>query len=256
VSKGNIMRTITYSTENLVQLFQKEKVVTLNQIKYALGTAIKMTVFRKLKSLNYKASYSHAGKYYTLDDIANYNKLGLWEFKQVYFSKFGSLKHTIETLVCLSEAGYSAAELIHLLKIRVQKPLLQLYSTGSLYREQIGSSYHYFSPQRYDLQKGNRFARIESSLQENVPEQASAFMSPGIQQSLDVFLSNLNEKQRRLYLGFESMKLGSGGDTIMAQITGVNIKTIAKGRNELKDHDITPDRIRKTGGGRHPIKKN
>ena len=250
------MRTIIYSTETLVQLFHKEKVITLNQIKNALGTDIKMTALRKLKSLSYKTSYSHAGKYYTLDDIANYNKLGLWEFNQVFFSKFGSLKNTIENLVCFSETGYSAAELKQLLNVGVQKPLLQLYSTGCLYREQIGSIYHYFSPQNYDLQRGNRLSQIESSIKENVPEQASFFISPEIQKSLDVLLSHLNEKQRRLYLGLESMKLGYGGDSIMSQITGVNIKTIAKGRKELKAHDITPDRIRKAGGGRHPIKKN
>jgi len=250
------MRTITYSTETLVQCFYKEKILTLNQIKNALGTDIKMTVFRKLKSLSYKASYSHTGKYYTLNDIANYNKSGLWEFKQVYFSKFGSLKNTIENLVCLSASGYCATELQQILKVRVQKPLLQLSSTSVLYREQIGRTYHYFSPQSYDLQRQNRLTQIESSLEEKLSEQTSVFISPEIQKSLDVFLSNLSEKQRRLYLGFESMKLGYGGDTIMSQITGVNIKTIAKGRNELKTRNITPDSIRKTGGGRHCIKKN
>jgi len=250
------MRTITYSTEALVQLFHKEKVITLDSIKNALGTDIKMTVFRKLKSLNYKASYSHTGKYYTLDDIAKYNKLGLWKFKQVYFSRFGSLKNTIENLVCLSEAGYTAAELQQILKVRVHKPLFQLYSTCCLYREQIGSTYHYFSPESYNLQKRNRLTQIESSIEEKQPKQAAVFVSPEIKTGLDVFLSNLNEKQRRLYLGFESMKLGYGGDTIMSQITGMNIKTIAKGRKELKAHDITSDSIRKAGAGRHPLKKN
>ena len=229
MSKGNIMRTITYSTETLMQCFHKEKILTLNQIKNALGTDIKMTVFRKLKLLSYKASYSHAGKYYTLDDIANYNKLGLWEFKQVYFSKFGSLKNTINNLVCLSASGYCATELQQILKVRVQKPLLQLYSTSVLYREQIGSTYHYFAPQTHDLQKQNRLTQLESSIEEKLSEQTSVFISPEIQKSLDVFLSNLSEKQRRLYLGFESMKLGYGGDTIMSQITGVNIKTITSG---------------------------
>jgi hypothetical protein len=36
----------------------------------------------------------------------------------------------------------------------------------------------------------------------------------------------------------------------------MNIKTIANGRKELLSHDITNNRIRKEGGGRHSIKKN
>lgn len=250
------MRTISYTTNALLQLFHKEKVLTFDQIKYALGTEIKMTVFRKLKSLSYKASYSHAGKYYTLDDIADYNKLGLWQFKQIYFSTYGSLKNSIETFVCKSEAGYTASELQHTLKVRVHKPLFQLYSTGCLYREQIGSTYLYCSPHLYELQKKNRIDKIESSYEESIAEQASVFTSPEIEKSLHVFLSTLNEKQRRLYLGFESMKLGYGGDTIISKITGINLKTIAKGRKELQSHEIALDRIRKAGAGRHPVKKN
>ncbi|ODS33395.1 MAG: hypothetical protein SCARUB_01432 [Candidatus Scalindua rubra] len=59
----------------------------------------------------------------------------------------------------------------------------------------------------------------------------------------------------RLYLGLESMKLGRGGDHKISQLTGVNVKTIAKGRQELLIKNITPERIRKVGAGRPSIKK-
>ncbi|HPG30463.1 MAG TPA: hypothetical protein PLQ81_06720 [bacterium] len=39
---------------------------------------MKMTIFRKLKELSYITSYSHAGKYYTLNEIAKYNENGIW----------------------------------------------------------------------------------------------------------------------------------------------------------------------------------
>jgi hypothetical protein len=70
-----------------------------------------------------------------------------------------------------------------------------------------------------------------------------------------VFLTQLDEKQRRLYVGFESMLLGYGGDSIMAEVTGMNIKTVARGRRELLARDITPERVRKAGGGRIPVEK-
>jgi len=52
------------------------------------------------------------------------------------------------------------------------------------------------------------------------------------------------------------MKLGRGGDLILSRITGMNVKTIARGRKELLAHDISPDRIRREGAGRPAIKKN
>jgi hypothetical protein len=71
------------------------------------------------------------------------------------------------------------------------------------------------------------------------------------------FLSSiLNEQHRRLYLGMESLKLGHGGDVRISEITGVNVKTIARGRDELQAQEITVDRIRQVGAGRPPVKKN
>ncbi len=72
---------------------------------------------------------------------------------------------------------------------------------------------------------------------------------------LSTFLSVLNEKQRRLYLGFESLKIGHGGDIRIASEAGVNVKTVARGRKELLLKDITPERIRQEGAGRPPLKK-
>lgn len=65
----------------------------------------------------------------------------------------------------------------------------------------------------------------------------------------------MNEKQRRLYLGFESLKIGYGGDIKIANETGVNVKTVARGRKELTMKKITPGRIRKEGAGRPALKK-
>lgn len=245
-----------YNTEELVELFHKKKVVTLVDLKTAIGTNVKMTVFRKLKELSYRASYSHAGKYYTLNETANYNEYGLWNYNQVYFSKYGSLLNTIETLVSGSESGYFARELQRVLKVRVYMPLLKLFSDGRLVRKQIVNEYLYLLPEKQKMQFDNRKQIIEASILENSQNHTCEFDSPQIKESLLNLLSVLNEKQKRLYLGFESMKLGYGGDTIMSKSTGMDTKTISKGRQELQLHQITPDRIREAGGGRKSIKKN
>lgn len=248
------MRTITIRAEDLQALFQRERVVTLDAMKRTLGTSVKMTVFRKLKTLSYCASYSHAGRYYTLDEIADYDKHGLWSFGQIRFSKYGSLIRTIEALVGAAEAGYFASELQQILKVGVQAALLKLYSEGRLHREKIAQGYLYMSVDNWQLQLGNRKHAIEASVAA-AEQPATCYDAPGIRKCLVTFLSTLDEKQRRLYVGFESMKLGRGGDTTMSRITGMNSKTIAKGRKELQSHNISVDRVRAPGGGRHPLEK-
>jgi hypothetical protein len=72
---------------------------------------------------------------------------------------------------------------------------------------------------------------------------------------LDLFMTLLNEKQQRLFAGYESLKLGYGGDKIIAQKTGLNVKTVSQGRQELINRDIDIKRIRKIGAGRPSLKK-
>ena len=60
------MRTPTYDAAALKRLLETERVCTLDDMMQALGTQVRMTVFRKLSELSYLTSYSHRGKYYTL----------------------------------------------------------------------------------------------------------------------------------------------------------------------------------------------
>jgi hypothetical protein len=74
---------------------------------------------------------------------------------------------------------------------------------------------------------------------------------------MNVLLSRLDEQQRRWYVALESKKVGHGGDVLLAQITGLDVETIRRGRREL-DVDLAespPERIRAVGGGRPPVEK-
>lgn len=74
---------------------------------------------------------------------------------------------------------------------------------------------------------------------------------------MNLLLGRLDEQQRRWYAALESMKLGHGGDTLLSQITGLNVETIRRGREELEaDLESRPaDRVRLEGGGRPPLEK-
>jgi hypothetical protein len=249
------MRKSKPSTAVLVKLFYQHQVLQLDAIKIALGTSVKMTIFRKLKTMGYRSSYSHAGKYYTLDEIARYNSDGLWSFGKIHFSKFGNLLNTIEALVASSSSGYWATELNQLLQVRVYDSLSILFKKKRLFRQQLGGEFLYLSPLNHTLQFDNRQQQLESAAAATLAPQTAPFATAAVRTALNVLLSVLNEKQRRLYVGFESLKIGYGGDTLMAKITGMNIKTVARGRHELQAPQITPERVRQVGGGRPPLEK-
>lgn len=74
---------------------------------------------------------------------------------------------------------------------------------------------------------------------------------------LILVLSRLDEQQRRWVAAMEANRLGRGGETLVSQITGLDEKTIRRGREELAaslvDRPIV--RIRLPGGGRPPVEK-
>jgi hypothetical protein len=70
-----------------------------------------------------------------------------------------------------------------------------------------------------------------------------------------LFISTLDERQRRLYAGLESLKLGYGGDHYIAELFGMDPHTVANGRNELIEGDWDDERLRAAGAGRPSTKK-
>ena len=78
-----------------------------------------------------------------------------------------------------------------------------------------------------------------------------------LHQQMNLFLSRLDEQQRRWYVALESKKIGRGGDTLLTTLTGMDLETIRRGRREL-DASLEgrpTDRIRLKGGGRKDVEK-
>src|SRR5271167_1045470 len=137
----SIMRPTVFSANLLRQFLRRNRIATLPQMKQLLGTEADITVFRKLKELSYRTSYSHRGSFYTLDEIATFDKRGLWSFDAIWFSRHGTLVATTEDRVTRSEAGYFASELEDLLHVPVKEPLLQLVAQGRIARQSVSGLY-------------------------------------------------------------------------------------------------------------------
>ena len=246
------MRTSSFHSDRLREFLRLQKIATLPELKEALGTNVDTTVFRKLKELSYRSSYSHRGRYYTLAETPQFDPQGFWSFQAVWFSRWGNLVTTLEALVSGAPQGYFAQELQQVLHVEVKDALLQLVEQRRVARRSVTGLFLYCSR---DAALRRRQVLARQALSE-VPGSTSAEVSAEeLKASLVLFSSLLDERQRRLYAGLESLKLGRGGDQRLAELLQLDPHTVARGRKELLAQEVEWERVRKHGGGRKPVEK-
>jgi hypothetical protein len=237
------MNVIRYPAEHLASLLNDQKVATMPQLKRALGTSVTYTVLRKLSALGYRSSYSHGGAYYTLDSIAHYDELGLWSHRDIGFSRYGTLLNTTEALVIQSAAGYRAPELEGVVHVAAKDALRQLTQAGRLFRREWEGRYWYGARERARRQE-QWAARL-----------AQPPAGDDLQAAKALFYSLLDEQQRRLYAGLESLQRGYGGQQRTAHCFGLDVDTVARGERELLSGRVLRERVRRKGGGRPAVEK-
>ena len=88
---------------------------------------------------------------------------------------------------------------------------------------------------------------------EQTPQEAQ--ITDEIRAGIILFMSLLDEKQRRIYAGLESLKAGRGGDPWIAELLDLNAATVSRGRRELLSGEVLEERVRKAGGGRKVLEK-
>lgn len=250
------MKTVKNDATVLRKLLLEKKTATMPELKAVLETDVKMTVFRKLNELSYITSYSHRGQYYTLSEIPDFDELGLWKHNSALFSIHGNLQETVKKLIDSSKAGYTANELKHELQIEVKEALLIQFRKKQILRKKISSCYVYFSTdiQVKKNQQLNRSSQTSLSVL-GVDDSISSSRSENVLSAIWLFFSILNEKQRRLFAGLESLKLGHGGDKKVSLLFKMDPHTVAKGRSELLSESVNIERIRAKGAGRIPTEK-
>ena len=77
------------------------------------------------------------------------------------------------------------------------------------------------------------------------------------QRHINLVLSRLEEAERRWYIASLSSAPGAPSDGVLAQMSGLSDKTLARGRHELEDglKDAAAGRQRHSGGGRQKAEK-
>jgi hypothetical protein len=241
--------------KKLDEYLSRVQVATMAELKSACDTDVGMTVYRALKRLKYRTSYSHNGSFYALKKSIEFDENGLWTARSVWFSRYGTLMKTLERCVSDSESGYFAHELEDLLHVGVRESLLRLVQQGRVSRERVSRSYLYCS-------KNAAVRRRQLAIRQSEEEELGVQFLVGPEQIPDevkaaivLFSALLDERQRRLFAGVEALQFGRNAERWIADLLDIHYQTVAKGRQELLDQEVNFSRIRKQGAGRPPIEK-
>jgi hypothetical protein len=175
--------------------------------------------------------------------MAHYDDLGLWSFRDIHFSRHGTLLNTAEALVTQSAAGYQVSELEAVVQVASKDALRQLVRGERLSRREWQGRFLYCALDRTRRQE------------QWAARQAQQETGDDLQVAKAIFYSLLDEQQRRLYAGLESLQCGHGGQQRTAERFGLDVDTVARGERELLSGQVLRGRVRQPGGGRPAVEK-
>lgn len=103
------------------------------------------SVRRFLAETEYYSSFTHNGGWYTLRSIPRFGRNGLWFYRDIGFSRAGTLTKTLVALISGSPSGMSAEMLGETLRCRCHGVLVNLWRKGAIMREKVGRCQVYFA---------------------------------------------------------------------------------------------------------------
>ncbi len=138
------MSTREQPRQSLIALFQEQSCWMIEPLAAAMKYSIP-SIRRFLAEVGYFSSFTHNGSWYTLHSIPLFDGDGLWFFRDIGFSRSGSLTGTLIDLAARSPAGMTAETLGAKLRVRCHSVLVQLCRNGKLQRQKLARSHVYFS---------------------------------------------------------------------------------------------------------------
>lgn len=197
----------------LVKVFQRHRVVDLRTMQSEAAGRSRRSLFRDLAQIDYLSSFTHAGRYYTLVELASFDEHGLWFHEDIGFSRAGTLKETVVQRVEESEAGRTHLELARLLRVRVHNTLLALVSQRRIARRVWEGRQLYVSHDR------GRAARQVSRRE----EQAATTLSPT--STVAVLAEALRFSRAPIDIPTLTARLRTGGEALTAvQVEAVLVR--------------------------------
>lgn len=144
--------------QQAIASFATQKVQTVTDLSRILACSI-ITVRRRLREWDALTSYNKNGRYYTLRSIAAFNKSGIWNCRNIFFSRYGTLKNTVIALAVKSKKGLTHTELQEIIGLNPKCFMARFKELSGVRKERYENCIVYFSddPDTYEAQKRNRF---------------------------------------------------------------------------------------------------
>lgn len=150
-----------------VKQLRGRKVFMLQDVSQAIGRTIH-TARRRLKEWKVYRSYNHNGRYYTLPDTPQFDDTGIWQWDDIFFSRYGNLTETVIESITRSEAGLSARELGERLHLNPRSFLSAFAHHPRLRREKHTGCFVYYAADDsvYSRQHQGRTAPLSTPVSE------------------------------------------------------------------------------------------
>jgi len=184
--------------EHALRTFSLRRVLTITELAKILICSI-ITVRRRLKEWLAYTSYNKNGRYYTLPSIPKFNKKGIWTYKDIFFSRYGTLKNTVIALATKSKKGLTHSELEEIIGMNPKCFMARFKEIPGVRKEKYKNQIVYFSADAdtYKSQNEKRFPP-ESSAPKLPPDAMTIVVlveliqNPGI--SIEALSSRLHDQ--------------------------------------------------------------
>ncbi|MEA1928628.1 MAG: hypothetical protein U9N73_10510 [Candidatus Auribacterota bacterium] len=154
------MRPVKFTNDSVLDPFYQHKILTREEHQQLCGCSA-MTAWRVLHEHGYLSSYNANAKYYTLIDIPDFDQRGLWSYKGIRFSRFGSLNQTMVEFVSRSGSGMTAREFEEVLGINnARTTLIKLYKEGKVSRAKVVGVFVYLN---VELEPGEKQRKLRQT---------------------------------------------------------------------------------------------
>jgi len=165
-------RLAKQTIRNALKVFRRKKVLTLTELVSLLGCAA-IAARGKLKLWNARHSFNHNGKYYVLADVPEFDSNGLWQYRDIRFSRYGNLNQTVLGLIKDSPAGLTAPELREMLALDPRSFLSPFRQHPEVLRQKHQGRFVYFSHPPAVCERQQR-RRLEMLSEAKMPSAAEA----------------------------------------------------------------------------------
>jgi DeoR/GlpR family transcriptional regulator of sugar metabolism len=163
----------TEERRNVVEnIIRSKKIQTFEQILKQVNCS-EVTLRRDIRWMKGITSYTHQGRFVTLEDIPEFDHNDIWFYNNIGFTKFKNSLELIVHLINHSKEGLTREQIQKILKIQIFQQIQTLLKRNKLYRSKIGNKYIYL-PEELSRNKKQKLLSLNVN---NIEEYYDAIVS-------------------------------------------------------------------------------